>query len=89
MSDDRTTAEVATALGQAIGLPHLPWMAFNDEQALAGILQTGVREEIAKLLVEVGVAVRTGILWMPYGKKTGTRSLETFAGEFATLYSQN
>ncbi|WP_343667993.1 NAD(P)H-binding protein [Chitinophaga sp.] len=89
VSDDRTTAQVAAAIGKAIGQPDLSWVAFSDEQALAGIMQSGVREEIAHLLVEVGVAVRAGILWMPYGKKAGTRNLETFAGEFATRYQQN
>lgn len=86
VSDDRTTGEVAAAIGKEIGLPHLPWVGFDDEQALGGIMQSGIREEIAKLLIEVGVAVRTGILWMPYGKKSGTRGLETFAKEFATRY---
>lgn len=89
VSDDRTMAEVATALGNAIGQPDLQWVAFTDEQALAGIMQSGIREEIARLLVEVGIAVRTGILWMPYGKKEGTRSLQTFADEFATRYQKN
>ncbi|RFM34102.1 NmrA family NAD(P)-binding protein [Chitinophaga silvisoli] len=89
VSDDRTTGEVAKALGQAIGQPDLPWVTFSDEQALTGMIQGGIREEIARLLVEVGVAVRTGILWMPYGKKTGSRSLEVFAEEFATRYQQN
>ncbi|WP_440133040.1 NmrA family NAD(P)-binding protein [Chitinophaga sancti] len=89
VSDDCTTGEVAAAIGKAIGQPELSWMAFTDEQALAGIMQSGVREEIAKLLVEVGIAVRKGVLWMPYGKKKGTRNLEIFAEEFATRYQQN
>jgi uncharacterized protein YbjT (DUF2867 family) len=86
VSDDRTTGEVAAAIGKEIGLPELQWVGFDDVQALGGIMQSGIREEIAKLLIEVGVAVRTGILWMPYGEKLGTRGLETFAKEFATRY---
>lgn len=89
VSDECTTAEVASAIGKAINQGDLQWVAFTDEQALAGIMQSGVREEIAQLLVEVGVAVRTGILWMPYDGKRGTRNLQTFANEFAARYQQN
>lgn len=89
VSDDRTTAEVAAAIGAAIQLPTLRWVQFTDEQALQGMLQNGIRPEIASLLVEVGQAVRTGIMWVPYGQKTGTRTLETFAEEFGFHYTND
>lgn len=86
VSDDRTTAEVAAAIGSAIGQPDLRWVAFTDEQALQGMLQNGIPPAIAHLLVEVGEAVRKGIMWVPYGERTGKRTLETFAKEFGFHY---
>lgn len=88
VSDDRTTAEVAAAIGAVIRQPDLRWVGFSDEQALQGMQQNGIPPAIAHLLVEVGEAVRKGIMWVPYGEKTGSRRLETFAEEFGFHYFQ-
>jgi uncharacterized protein YbjT (DUF2867 family) len=53
-SDERTTADIAKALGTAIGKPDLPWVTFSDEQALGGMQQAGLPEEVAKKLCRDG-----------------------------------
>jgi uncharacterized protein YbjT (DUF2867 family) len=88
-SDERTTGEIATVLGKAIGKPSLQWMEFSDDQALTGMLQSGAPEEFSKLFVETGMAVRSGKLWEDYDLHKpvlGTRNLEMFAKEFAERF---
>lgn len=86
-SDDRTAGEVASVLGAAIGKPDLQWVEFTDEQALAGMLQAGLPEPIAKNFIEMNNAVGSGILWKDYdakgNKPAGKIKLEDFAKEFA------
>jgi uncharacterized protein YbjT (DUF2867 family) len=92
VSDDRTLGPIATILGTAIGKPELPWVEFTDEQALNGMLQNGLPPEIARNFVEMGTAVRSGILWGDYDqnqpKVKGSINLEAFAEEFADRYKQ-
>ena len=89
VSDERSAAEVASVLGKAIGKPDLKWVAFTDEQSLAGMLQVGVPEEMAKDYVEMGNAAASGILWEDYKKNKPSLAktkLEDFAVEFAEKY---
>lgn len=92
VSDERSSGEVAAILGNAVGKPQLPWIEFSDEQALQGIMQGGMPESIARLFVEVGIAVREGKVWEDYtavgARSSGKRKLEDFAGEFAERFSQ-
>jgi uncharacterized protein YbjT (DUF2867 family) len=90
-SDDRTMGDVAATLGAAIGKPDLKWVEFTDEQALNGMLKAGLPPHPASLYVEMGDAVRTGILWKDYDAKntttTGKIKLEDFAKEFAEKFN--
>jgi len=88
-SDERKAGEVATVLGTAIGKPDLQWVAFSDEQALGGMLQAGLPEEMANLYVEMGVATGNGKLFEDYyiNKPALSKTkLEDFAIEFAGSY---
>ena len=89
-SDDRTLGEVAAILGAAISKPDLQWIEFTDEQALNGLLQAGLPPEASRNFVEMGTAVRKGILWEDYDAKntkpTGKIKLEDFAKEFAGTF---
>ncbi len=89
-SDECTTGEAATVLGNSIGKPDLQWVEFTDEQALNGMLQAGLPPEISKNFVEMGTAIRSGILWEDYDAKktlpTGKIKLEDFAKEFADKF---
>jgi len=88
-SDERTTGEAAKILGAAVGKPELPWVEFTDEQSLGGMIQAGLSEELAKNYVEMGTAIRSGVLWEDYllnKPVLSTRKLEDFAKEFALSF---
>ena len=93
VSDEKTTQEVATTLGKAIGKPELPWVNFKDEETLGGMLQAGVPEEIAKNYAEMGAAMRSGEMDSDYKKNKpaifGKTKLEAFAPVFAAVYAQS
>lgn len=90
ISDVRTSGEVAQVLGLAIGKPELPWIEFTDEQALDGMKQAGLLEEMANLYAEMGAGLRTGKIQHDFltSKKTadGKTKLEDFAKEFAAKF---
>lgn len=89
-SDERSTKEISSVLGKAIGKPELKWVVLSDEQALSGMIQAGFPETIAKTFVEMGDAVRKGILWEDYRQRkevvSGQVKLEDFSKEFAHQY---
>lgn len=89
-SDERATANIASILGSAIGKPELPWIGFNDEDALKGMLQAGLPEVMAKSYVEMGDAIRSGKLFGHYlnhkPSSFGKVKLEDFAVEFAKAF---
>jgi len=91
VSDKRPLAEVATVLGKAVGKPELPWVEFTDEDALTGMLQSGMPREMASRYVEMGNAVRNGSLFAHFNEEnpaiTGKTKLEDFAKDFAAAYS--
>ncbi|SDM19477.1 NmrA family NAD(P)-binding protein [Siphonobacter aquaeclarae] len=90
VSDVRTPQEIASAIGDAIGRPGLPWVEFSDEQSLRGMIQAGVPEEIAGLYTEMGVGFRSGRLLAHFEESgspvDGTIRLETFAKEFSARF---
>lgn len=90
-SDERSAADVARVLGAAVGKPALPWVAFNDADALQGMLQAGLPEVMAKSYVEMGDATRSGKLNKDYfnnkPSSLGIVKLEDFAKEFAAAYN--
>jgi uncharacterized protein YbjT (DUF2867 family) len=87
-SDERTLNEAAAVLGAAIGKPDLPWVEFTDDQALNGMIEAHLPEDIAKVYVEMGTAIRSKILWEDYEARgerpAGKIKLEDFAKEFAS-----
>ncbi|RZM28753.1 MAG: NAD-dependent dehydratase [Pedobacter sp.] len=90
VSDESTAAEVASVLGAAIGKPELPWVEFNNEDTLQGMIQAGLPEVMAKSYVEMGDATRSRILFGHYfdnrPAKLGKIKLEEFAKEFAQAF---
>ena len=90
VSDESTAGEVANVLGAAIGKPGLPWIEFNNEDALNGMQQAGLPEVMAKAYVEMGDATRSGILYNHYFQNKpetyGKFKLNDFAKEFAAAY---
>ncbi|MCD8742537.1 NmrA family NAD(P)-binding protein [Mucilaginibacter roseus] len=89
-SDDRSAADIAKVLGTAIGKPKLPWVEFTDEQAYEGMIQAGLSPEVAKNYVEMGTAIKTGIMWPDFDQQKPEfygRKLEDFAKEFAARFN--
>ncbi len=92
-SDEKSTYEVATILGKAIGKPELSWIDFKDEDTVSGMIQAGLPEEIAKNYAEMGAAMRSGEMASDYVNNTpvefGSTKLEAFAPVFAAIYTQS
>lgn len=91
VSDKRNGFEIAQALGGAIGISDLNWIAFSDEQLQNALVQNGFSVEMAKVyMVEIGVALRNGSFMEDYSKSNfltnGGTSLEDFSREFAMAY---
>jgi len=88
VSDERTGADVAEAIGKAIG-KNIPWVVFSDEDQLKGLLQGGVPQSHAPAYVEMGAAMRTGKMQerLSENKTVGRTKLEDFAKEFSAAYN--
>ncbi|MEO7311654.1 MAG: NAD(P)H-binding protein [Chitinophagaceae bacterium] len=89
-SDEITGAELAQAIGAAIGNPALPWVEFSDDQNLEGMLQAGLPKDIASNYSEMGNAIRTGKMSEDYWKNhpiLSKHKLADFVKEFAAAYA--
>jgi len=90
-SDDSTCDEIASVLGEAIGMPDLKWKTLSLEQMMQSLLQNGMPENIAFNYTELGLATRSGILREDYEQNKpafGKVKLEEFAKEFAVVYNK-
>lgn len=91
-SDERTGADIAKVLGNAIGKSDLPWIKFSDEDAYNGMLQAGFPPEIASNYRDMGQVMNNGTMFEDYWKHRPTMSktkLEDFAKVFAAAYNGN
>lgn len=62
VSDDRTCNEIATVLGNAIGIPGLQWRILPEEQVKQSLLAAGIPGNAVLNLMELGQATHSGIL---------------------------
>lgn len=89
-SDERHPKEIAEILSKAVGKPGTPWVEFKDQDALNGMLQSGLNNEVASNYVTMGRAIREGKMQADYWKSKsalGKVKLEEFAKEFASAYN--
>lgn len=91
-SDERTGADIARILGEAVGKPETPWVVFSDEQSRQGMLQAGMNDEIANEYTKLGESLRTGKMQEDYMANRpatfGKVKLEDFARhEFAPAFN--
>lgn len=91
VSDTKSGREVAALLGAAIGKPALKWIQFPDEQLLQALLQNGFSRDAAQhYIVDMGIAIREGLLEKHYQQNshdvTGSRGFAEFAKVFAQAY---
>lgn len=87
-SDEVTNGQIAKALGEAIGKPDLPWIAFTDEQSLQGMLGAGLPEELAKNYVEMGAGMRSGAMGRDYLNNRPATFGKTKLADFAKVFAQ-
>jgi uncharacterized protein YbjT (DUF2867 family) len=89
-SDEKTTDEIATILGKAIGKPELRWVDRSDKETYEGMVQAGMPDETARNYTEMGAAMRSGEMEEHYFSNrpvmAGWRRFEAFATEFAAAY---
>lgn len=90
-SDERPAADIARVLGAAVGHPDLPWRELSDEQVQANLERAGLPAPFIRDLVELGVALRTGLLRQGYDQhppaQLGQVKLEAYAQVFAAAYA--
>jgi len=90
-SDELTSDETASILGDAIGQPGLKWVAVTDEQLTNGMIAAGIHPKAAQGLTEMNASRRNGVLYEDYFKNKpilGKVKLEDFAKEFAAVYNK-
>lgn len=88
VSDESTNAEIAKTLGTSIGKPELHWVEFSDDDALKGMMGAGLPEPMAKAYVEMGAAMRTGILFGHYLENKPESFGQVKTGDFAKEFAQ-
>lgn len=89
LGDERSGKEIADVLGKAIN-KDLKWVVFTDEQQKQGLLQAGLSETHSNGYVEMGKAVREGLMQEDARKNKPALSktkLEDFATEFAAAFN--
>ncbi len=89
-SDEVSPAEVAAALGHAIGNTSLQWISIADTEFLDGLLAAGFSEKSATGLTEVNIGRRNNLYDHYNANKPvlGKVKLGDFAKEFARVYNQ-
>ncbi|WP_158798797.1 NAD(P)H-binding protein [Pedobacter sp. L105] len=90
-SDEISPNEVAALVGEAIHNKDLKWIAIEDEQLLNGMLGFGLNPEMAKGLVEMGTAQRSGTLYEDFYLNKpilGKVKFKDFVKEFAQAFNQ-
>jgi hypothetical protein len=89
---DLTYAEVATIIGRAIGKPDLKYVQLPDDQFRGFLVQMGMSDEFARLLLEMTAALNSGYmraLEPRIPQNTTPTSFETFVAEtFFPAYQQ-
>ena len=89
---DLTYTEVATIIGRAIGKPDLKYVPLPDDQFRGFLVQMGMSDQFARLLLEMTAALNSGYmraLEPRTPQNTTPTSFETFVAEaFVPAYQQ-
>jgi len=93
VSDILTGDEVAAALGEAIGMADLRWLAVPDAELEQGMRAAGLPQELAGLITEMGRATREGLVTADFfesaAEVSGRTKLAEFAAEFRKKYEEH
>jgi uncharacterized protein YbjT (DUF2867 family) len=89
---DLSYTEVAAVLGKAIGKPDLKYVQLSDDQARGALVQMGMSDQAARLLLEMAASLNSGFMRAlePRTRENTTpTSYETFVAEtFVPAYHQ-
>lgn len=91
VSEEISPNEIAAILGDAINNTDLKWLEIDDEQLLNGMLGAGLNEEMARGLVEMGTAQRSGKLYEDFNLNKpapGKVKFKDFVKDFAQVFNQ-
>ncbi len=77
-ADEKTGADIASAIGKAIGKDDLKWVIFSDEGTIEGMKGAGLSDEVSKQYTEMGAAMRTGEMSADYDQHKLPFSGSTF-----------
>ncbi|MBN1608085.1 MAG: NAD(P)H-binding protein [Polyangiaceae bacterium] len=85
-----TMEEVAKALGQAIGKPELAYVQFSHEDAKKGLLEAGLKPQLAALYLEMHQGAAAGLLQPEPGTSVVNTDtpIQEFAQAFGAAYRQ-
>jgi nucleoside-diphosphate-sugar epimerase len=82
--------EVTRALGKALGKEDLQYVQFPYEDARKAMVQMGLSEDVADLLVQLAKAINSGDILSHYERtpdNTTQTSIEEFAKAFAEAFN--
>jgi uncharacterized protein YbjT (DUF2867 family) len=89
---DLDYTEIATVIGKAIGKPNLAYVHPPDNQVRAGLIQSGMSDKFAELILEMAAALNSGhmkALERRTSRNTTPTPYETFVNEsFVPAYKQ-
>lgn len=84
--------EVVAIIGKAIGMPELKYIQAPNDQIRAGMVQSGMSDQVARLLLEMAEALNSGYMQALEPRtpdNTTPTSYETFVAErFVPVYPQ-
>jgi uncharacterized protein YbjT (DUF2867 family) len=84
--------EIAAIIGNAIGKPDLKYIQAPDDQVRAGMVQSGMSDQVARLLIEMAQALNSGYMHALETRATNNTtptSYENFVAEtFVPAYQQ-
>lgn len=84
--------EVVAIIGKAIGMPELKYIQAPNDQIRAGMVQSGMSDQVARLLLEMAEALNSGYMQTLEPRtpdNTTPTSYETFVAErFVPVYQQ-
>jgi len=80
--EDRSMSEATQALGEALGIPDVPYVEFPPEDVKAALQGIGMSEEFASLLVESQIAINENRI--AGGERTTENTTPTRLEEFLT-----
>ncbi len=90
-SDEVSPNEVATILGESIGMPDLKRVVISDEQLLEGMVAAGMNPQTAKGFVEMNASIRSKKIYAHYYQNhpvLGKVKIADFAKDFAKVFAQ-